>query len=85
MANNDAATSNGNVASAQQATDGGKLKHHEKTGKEEKKELMDRMQPGKGSSPLDMAQQKGDRWATDPVTGGEVLIRDPSFKGTTHV
>lgn len=81
VANNDAAASNGNVPDAQQATDAAKSKHHQKTGKEEKKELMDRMQPTKGSSPLDLAQQKGDRWATDPVTGAEVLIRDPSFKG----
>ncbi|GJE96327.1 C2 domain-containing protein [Phanerochaete sordida] len=51
-----------------------------KSGKDEKKELMDKMQPPKGSKPIDAAQQKGDRWAKDPVTGGMVLIRDPDFK-----
>ena len=39
------------------------------------------MQPPKGSKPIDLAQQKGDRWARDPVTGQDVLIRDPSFAG----
>lgn len=50
-----------------------------KSGKDEKKELMERMQPPKGSKPIDVAQQKGDRWVRDPVTGQDVLIRDPTF------
>lgn len=55
--------------------------HEKKSGKDEKKELMDRMQPN-GSRPVDMAQQKGDRWEKDPTTGGDVLIRDPKIKRT---
>ncbi|THG95827.1 hypothetical protein EW026_g5890 [Hermanssonia centrifuga] len=51
-----------------------------KSAADEKKELMERMQPPKGSRPLDAAQQKGDRWAKDPVTGQDVLIRDAKFK-----
>ena len=54
-------------------------------GKDEKKELMEKMQPPKGSKPIDLAQHKGDRWEKDPVTGGTVLIRDPDFKGTASV
>ena len=51
----------------------------------EKKELMEKFQPPKDAKPIDLAQQKGDRWAKDPVTGGMVLIRDPDFKGTVKV
>ena len=56
-----------------------------KSGNAEKQEMMEKMQPPKGSKPIDLAQQKGDRWAKDPVTGQDVLIRDPSFKGTLSV
>lgn len=53
------------------------------SGAERKKELMERMQPPKGSRPTDAAQQKGDRWVKDPVTGQDVLLKDPKFKGTS--
>lgn len=53
-----------------------------KSGQDEKKELMERLQPPKDSKPTDMAQQKGDRWAKDPTTGGDVLIKDLEFEGT---
>lgn len=52
-----------------------------KSGQEEKKEMMEKMQPSK---PTDLAQQKGDRWAMDPVTGQDVLIRDLNFKGMSQ-
>ncbi|KAJ3523496.1 hypothetical protein NM688_g8720 [Phlebia brevispora] len=51
-----------------------------KSGAEEKKELMDKMQPPKDARPLDMAEQKGDRWEKDPTTGVDVLIRDSKFE-----
>ncbi|KAH8101901.1 hypothetical protein BXZ70DRAFT_932402 [Cristinia sonorae] len=46
---------------------------------DEKKELMERMQPPQGSRPIDLAKQKGDKWVTDPVTGDQVLLRNPQF------
>jgi hypothetical protein len=52
-----------------------------KSGQDEKKALMNRLQPPKGQKPTDLAQQKGDRWAKDPVTGGNVLIRDSTLEG----
>ena len=55
----------------------------DKSDKDEKKALMDRLQPPKGSKPTDLAQQKGDRWEKDPVTGGDVLIRDSKLKGNS--
>lgn len=73
-----ATTEKPNSEQAQAPAKGGK-----KSGKDEKKELMEKMQPPKGSKPIDMATQKGDRWAKDPVTGQDVLIRDPSFKGAS--
>ena len=53
----------------------------ENKGADEKKELMQRMQPPKGARPTDMAQQKGERWERDPTTGLEVLVKDPKFEG----
>lgn len=52
-----------------------------KSGADKKKEIMERMQPAKGSRPTDAAQQKGDRWVKDPVTGQDILLKDPKFKG----
>ncbi|KAI0826298.1 hypothetical protein BC629DRAFT_1605012 [Irpex lacteus] len=52
-----------------------------KSGQDEKKALMERFQPAKDKKPTDQAEQKGDRWAKDPVTGGDVLIRDPKLEG----
>lgn len=57
----------------------GDKKH--KSGADEKKALMERFQPPKDKKPTDLAQQKGDRWEKDPVTGGDVLLRDPKFEG----
>lgn len=54
-----------------------------KSGQDEKKALMERFQPAKDKKPTDQAEQKGDRWAKDPVTGGDVLIRDPKLEGTS--
>jgi hypothetical protein len=59
-----------------------------KTGSEEKKEMMERLQPSKNAKATDAAQRKGDRWARDPTTGVDVLIKDPEFEGMegeTHV
>ena len=53
------------------------------SGSEEKQELMDRMQPPKGTRPTDLAKQKGDKWVKDPVTGEQVLLRNPKFEGTS--
>ena len=57
-------------------------KKEKSKGADEKKELMERMQPPKGARPTDMAQQKGERWERDPTTGLEVLVKDPKFEGT---
>lgn len=54
-----------------------------KSGQDEKKALMERFQPAKDKKPTDQAEQKGDGWAKDPVTGGDVLIRDPKLEGTS--
>lgn len=48
---------------------------------DEKKELMDRLQPPKDSKATDAGKQKGDRWVRDPVTGQDAYIREPEFKG----
>ena len=58
-----------------------KEKKEKNKGADEKKELMERMQPPKGARPTDMAQQKGDRWERDPTTGLEVLVKDLKFEG----
>ena len=52
---------------------------------DEKKELMERMQPPKGTRPTDVAKQKGDKWVMDPATGEQVLLRHPRFEGTCAV
>lgn len=49
--------------------------------KDEKRELMERMQPPKGTKPIDAAKQKGDKWVTDPVTGQQVLLKNPQMNG----
>jgi hypothetical protein len=49
-----------------------------RSGADEKKEIMDRLGPQ--GKPIDMAQQKGDHWAKDPTTGGDVLIKNPEFE-----
>lgn len=64
------------------APNGSPPKQPRKSGAEEKKELMEKMQPSKGSRPVDMGKQKGDHWEKDPTTGLDVLIRDAQFKGT---
>lgn len=46
---------------------------------DDKKELMERMQPPKGSSPMDAAKQKGGKWVKDPVTGQTVLLKNPQM------
>ncbi|KAL4244032.1 hypothetical protein ABKN59_010294 [Abortiporus biennis] len=48
-----------------------------KEGADEKQELMNRMQPPKQSSPLDMGKESGGKWVKDPITGGSVQLRDP--------
>ena len=52
-----------------------------KSGADDKREWMERFQPPKDANPLDLGKQKGDRWAKDPVTGQDILIRDPKFEG----
>ncbi|KAI0074714.1 hypothetical protein K474DRAFT_1665159 [Panus rudis PR-1116 ss-1] len=47
---------------------------------DEKRELMERMQPPKDAKPIDLAKQKGDKWVKDPVTGQQVLLRNPQFE-----
>ncbi|TFK47021.1 hypothetical protein OE88DRAFT_1666844 [Heliocybe sulcata] len=50
-----------------------------KSGADEKREMMERLQPPKDSKPADKGKQKGDRWEKDPVTGLQVLVKDPKF------
>jgi hypothetical protein len=52
-----------------------------KSKQDEKKEMMERLQPPKGAKATDAGKQKGDRWLRDPVTGQDVLVKDPQFKG----
>ncbi|KAK7679647.1 hypothetical protein QCA50_017359 [Cerrena zonata] len=47
---------------------------------DQKRELMERMQPPKGSKPTDAAKQKGDKWVKDPVTGQQVLLKNPQME-----
>lgn len=51
-----------------------------KTGAEQKKEMMDQLQPPKGTTPLDQAKQEGNRWEKDPTTGVDVLLKNPEFE-----
>ena len=53
--------------------------------KDEKRELMERMQPPKGTKPIDAAKQKGDKWVRDPVTGQQVLLKNPQMKGKNSI
>ena len=50
---------------------------------------MERMQPPKGTKPIAAAKQKGDKWVRDPVTGQQVLLKNPQMKGkdsiTAHI
>ncbi|EIN09925.1 hypothetical protein PUNSTDRAFT_143315 [Punctularia strigosozonata HHB-11173 SS5] len=52
-----------------------------KSKQDEKKEMMERLQPPKGAKATDAGKQKGERWVRDPVTGQDVLVKDPQFKG----
>ena len=42
------------------------------------------MQPPKGIKPIHLAHQKGEKWVRDPVTGQDVLIKNPQFKGVHY-
>ena len=46
---------------------------------------MERMQPPKGTKPIDTAKQKGDKWVRDPVTGQQVLLKNPQMKGQDSI
>jgi hypothetical protein len=52
-----------------------------RSGADEKKEMMERLQPAKNAKATDAAQRKGDRWERDPTTGVDVLVKDPEFEG----
>lgn len=54
-----------------------------KSGADEKREMMDRLQPPKDAKATDAGKQQGDRWAKDPTTGLDVLIKDPQFESAS--
>jgi hypothetical protein len=74
---------NGSTPSAPKPTPNGDKAAANK--KSEKQDLMNKMQPPKGSKPIDVADQKGEHWETDPVTGQKVLIRNLNFEGASSV
>ncbi|KAH8835959.1 hypothetical protein DL96DRAFT_1809735 [Flagelloscypha sp. PMI_526] len=52
----------------------------QKSGKQQKQEMMNRLQPPKGTKATDKAKSKGQYWARDPVTDEDVLLKDLTFK-----
>lgn len=50
-----------------------------KSGAEQKKEIMERLQPQ--GKPIDVGKHgKKEHWERDPTTGMDVLVKDPSFE-----